>query len=70
MVVRNLRRIRQSRELSQKALGDLVRLPQQQISAFERGLAPSRVEHVARIAAALNVSAEALVGHRAKGRSR
>ena len=57
----NLRRIRRSRDLTQVDLAATTRLSQQYLSSLERGLRPTRDDHVHRLAEALGVSDAALL---------
>lgn len=63
-LARNLRLIRVSRGLNQAALATRSGLGQPYISALERGLRPSRTEHVERLASALGVDVDALLSER------
>ena len=64
MVLKNLRRARTLRRLTQGDLAQLVGCRQQVVSDFERGLLPPSVELVTRIAEALEMSPDALCGRR------
>jgi transcriptional regulator with XRE-family HTH domain len=58
---RNLRRFRQDAGLSQARLARKARLPQQYVSALERGLQPTDESHVLRLSRALGATPDALL---------
>jgi transcriptional regulator with XRE-family HTH domain len=68
----NLRRIRRERDFTQAQIAALARVSQPYISALERGLRPTRLDHVELLARALAVSPETLLAMppRASVRSR
>jgi transcriptional regulator with XRE-family HTH domain len=61
MIAQNLRVIRESVRLSQRALAGRTGLGQQYLSRLELGLRPSHPDHVSRIADALGCEPRALL---------
>lgn len=57
----NLRRIRRSRELSQRQIAQLARVTQAYISLVEHGYRPRRLDRVEGLARALATTTEALL---------
>ena len=60
-LARNLRLLRQEQELSQQQLGDKAGLPQQYVSALERGIRLRDPADVAKLARALGVTEAVLL---------
>ena len=58
----NIRRIRESRGLSQSELAEKVELQKQNISSFERGVKIPSLEKLVAIADALRCSTDVLLG--------
>ena len=58
----NLRRFRRERDLSQAHLASRAGVTQQYVSDLERGLRPSRIVHLERLARALDVDVVELLG--------
>lgn len=61
VIAENVRSLRVSKHLSQKALAELCDLPQPRIAEIERGEIDSRVSTVAKVAKALGISTAALL---------